>query len=212
MRRLEAFRGHLLVLANNNLKASKDKRFVADMTDTLVPGLLRLHTGGDFYSPEYTRKWYKILKTRSDIISWAYTRSWRVKGFIGELRKLNNLPNVEILLSFDPEMTHPKFHGITDFRTAYLPLEENSMFEPKDPDADLVLRLHKYRKKVKLMFGNSPVCPTENGLSQNNLMKKPTCSVCRYCFQGCDDAFPGLDLRQLAEKWKGKISNEIKAN
>ncbi len=196
MSNLETFRGHLKDLAFLNLKISKNSKFVDDMKLSIpLGGLLRLHGGGDFYTPKYARDWWYILRDRPDVTAWAYTRSWAVKGFIRDLRRLNNLPNVEIMLSHDHQMPHPHDQGYDDFRTAYM--AENN--EEEDPLADVVFRLQHHRKTVKKTFGKSIVCPTENGEKDPGI----NCAVCRHCFINTNSSQPlTIDLAALAKLGK----------
>ena len=202
MHHLEDFRQHLSVLAYHNLWASKQPEFEQDMLNSLTPGWLRLHVGGDFYSPEYAHAWYNILRARPDILMWTYTRSWTTpkravrRRFKRWLRKLNDLPNVQIILSYDETMDHPHNRGFSDFRTVYMSTDDNT----EDVEADVVLRVGM-RKHVKVLFGDSPVCPTENGLAKNGLMKKPTCTRCRWCFQDIARQSP-MDIMALSRKFK----------
>jgi len=212
MRNLEDFRNHLSILAYHNLWATKQPEFEQDMIDSLVSGLLRLHVGGDFYSPKYVRMWYNILSIRSDITMWTYTRSWNNKNratrrrFKRWIRKLNDLPNAQIILSYDETMDHPHNRGFVDFRTAYMSTDDAT----EDVEADIVLRTG-LRKRIKVLFGDSPVCPTENGLAKNGLMKKPTCSQCRWCFQDCHGIQPPMDIPALSRKFQHR-EGECKKN
>jgi len=84
--------------------------------------LFRLHTSGDFYSPEYARKWLEIAKALPDVHFYAYTKAWirfqndedvadveMTAAEVNEindkimdvLKEINALPNFQILLSTD---------------------------------------------------------------------------------------------------------------
>jgi len=84
--------------------------------------LFRLHTSGDFYSPEYARKWYEIAKKLPDVHFYVYTRAWvrfeddadvadigMTAAEVNELnakimdvlKEINQLPNFQVLLSTD---------------------------------------------------------------------------------------------------------------
>ena len=84
--------------------------------------LFRLHTSGDFYSPEYARKWLEIAKALPDVHFYAYTKAWiRFQNdedvadiemtadevnaindkIMDVLKEINALPNFQILLSTD---------------------------------------------------------------------------------------------------------------
>ena len=157
--------------------------------------LFPLLVEGDCGTPKYVRRGWYILRERPDVIARAYTRSWAAKGFIRDLRRLNNLPNVEIMLSYDHQMDNPRDLGIPVFRTAYM--AENN--EEEDPNADIVFRLQHHRKTVKTAFGDSPVCPTENGMKEPGM----TCATCRHCFTNTDAVVPlTIDLAALAKMEK----------
>jgi hypothetical protein len=64
----------------------------------LWPRVVRIHVAGDFYSPEYVRKWVQVCKVCPDVRFYAYTRSWRVPEIARELRELADLPNVQLLV------------------------------------------------------------------------------------------------------------------
>jgi|GEM_PF-6083239 len=84
--------------------------------------LFRLHTSGDFYSPEYAEKWLEIAKALPEVHFYAYTKAWvhftkdddvkdigmtaaRVNSLneriMRVLKEVNQLPNFQILLSTD---------------------------------------------------------------------------------------------------------------
>jgi len=84
--------------------------------------LFRLHTSGDFYSPEYAAKWYEIAMNMPDVNFYAYTKAWvrfhddedvadigMTADMVNEINDeimnvlidLNRLPNFQILLSTD---------------------------------------------------------------------------------------------------------------
>jgi len=84
--------------------------------------LFRLHTSGDFYSPDYAHKWREIAERLTDVHFYVYTRAWVTfkndedvadiemtaaevnelnAKIMDELREINALPNFQILLSTD---------------------------------------------------------------------------------------------------------------
>ena len=64
-----------------NFEDSKKDSFVEDMINRLSyeilatrPTYVRLHSSGDFYSPEYLAKWVKIAGAYPTVIFYAYTK------------------------------------------------------------------------------------------------------------------------------------------
>jgi len=87
-----------------------------------IPRLFRLHVSGDFYSPEYARKWLEIGERMPDTTFYVYTKAWitfkddRDTADVGMtaaevnelnakimdvLKLVNELPNFQVLLSTD---------------------------------------------------------------------------------------------------------------
>ena len=40
--------------------------------------VVRIHTGGDFYSVPYVRQWLRVIKWLPEVRFFTYTRSWRL--------------------------------------------------------------------------------------------------------------------------------------
>ncbi|MDR2145420.1 MAG: hypothetical protein LBE91_03035 [Tannerella sp.] len=68
------------------------------------PCAVRLHSSGDFFSYDYLVFWESIIKENKEVIFWGYTRSWVIPGISNELKKLNELENVNIFASWDKYM------------------------------------------------------------------------------------------------------------
>jgi hypothetical protein len=68
---------------------------------------VRIHSSGDFYSPEYVRFWRSIVQAAPTTRFWAYTRSWRVKELLAVLNELRAEPNVQLFASWDETMPDP---------------------------------------------------------------------------------------------------------
>lgn len=56
----------------------------------------RIHTGGEFFSEQYTRAWASVIEQRSGVRFWAYTRSLFAVPILAELK------NLTLFLSCDP--------------------------------------------------------------------------------------------------------------
>jgi hypothetical protein len=157
------------------------------------PPIVRIHVSGDFYSAEYVRKWAEIARKCPGTVFYAYTRSWRDKAILPELRKFSRIPNVQLFWSEDRETGRsPKTKGV----------QRAFMVKDRSDDAlvdvkyhDLVFRDRHHRS---LEFGAAPVkningvqvCPAEQWYvfqaSMAEKRKEPpkfTCSSCRLCFR-----------------------------
>lgn len=78
--------------------------------------LFRIHPSGDFYNEEYINKWIFICDNLPDIKFWCYTRSWFEDNLFEGLKKLNELKNIQVILSTDPTMNYPP----ENFRMAFV--------------------------------------------------------------------------------------------
>ena len=63
--------------------------------------ICRPHVSGDFDSVPYIERWVEIVKSRPDVVFWAYTRSWNVSELLPALMKLQALPNMQLFASMD---------------------------------------------------------------------------------------------------------------
>lgn len=108
--RLERLRPNCRRAYVRNLALSLEpERFVAHVLESLPEDapLVRIHVGGDFFSPDYATQWHSICEARPDTQFWCYTRSWSVTLLRPALEQLRILPNMELLASIDPEMPLP---------------------------------------------------------------------------------------------------------
>jgi hypothetical protein len=135
--------------------------------------VLRLHTTGDFYSNEYTRKWQKILAQTPATEVFAYTRSWVVPQMAEEIYKLAALPNMWLWLSFDKTMPTPPV--LPNLRRCYLSEDEADL--PPEP-VDLVFRSGRAIPASQMNL--SPVCPHERDRTPRS--RAVTCQKCKLCF------------------------------
>ena len=77
---------------NNRYELSKTADFVPQMNATIIlqrPTHVRIHDSGDFYSPEYLKKWVQIANDNKEVIFYAYTKS--IKFFVDGLLLPKNL-------------------------------------------------------------------------------------------------------------------------
>lgn len=165
---------------DKNLKASKRLDFVEIVTNEINrrnEKIFRIHTAGDFYDAEYTRKWLDISRNCPDVVFYCYTRSWRIDSIRKVLIQFKNQPNVRVWFSIDKETGFPerRYKGI---RYAYMSTA------PEDIPAagrltnfkDLVFRDHVNRKEVVKNMGGAMVCTLENGTDA-----QISCEECKFC-------------------------------
>jgi hypothetical protein len=158
-----------------NLELTHSPAFVglmrAEVRRTLAR-VVRIHGSGDFYSPEYARKWVDVAHATKETRYFAFTRSWRVPEIREELTLLARLRNVRLWFSCDKDTgvpaTQPKRVKLAWMQTS-----------PEDvpPRVDLVFRIRSLRNTTVKRIGLTLVCPVENGIT------KTTCGQCGFCWQ-----------------------------
>jgi hypothetical protein len=165
-----------------NLAASRTDGFVpqvvAEVRASGLP-LLRVHSSGDFYGPEYVRKWGQIAAAVPEVRLWAYTRSWRVPAILDELRRLADLPNFSLWFSADRDTGLPPQVGRV--RACWLRVRDELPPAPAAGQTGVGLVFPaKVRGRVPLkLAGGALVCPNYNGTPQG---AATTCDACRFCF------------------------------
>jgi len=100
----------LRVSMERSLAFSRTTHFVERMVAEIHfkrPSIVRLHSSGDFYSPEYARKWADIAAQCPGVAFCAYTRSWSMPGFNTALRALDSNMGFNLFLSVDESMGTP---------------------------------------------------------------------------------------------------------
>lgn len=68
---------------------------------------IRIHSSGDFFSKKYIVFWKDIILQNPDVYFWAYTRSWTVDELIEDIKELDELNNMKLILSWDETMVRP---------------------------------------------------------------------------------------------------------
>lgn len=95
-----------------NVRDANERRLEASLKSTFVPIItkeirktrapaFRLHVIGDFYMPEYIKKWIQIATDLSEVAFFGSTRSWRCDFLREPLEEFRDLPNVYIKASVD---------------------------------------------------------------------------------------------------------------
>lgn len=165
--------------------------------------LFRLHTSGDFYSPEYAEKWYGIASNMPDINFYAYTKAWihfhddgdvadigmtaeEVNALNEEIMKtlidINKLPNFQILLS-------------TDKTTGPIPPELLDMGF-KEAGIDFAYAKYQGRPYARCLYQTTEaVHLKEEGKTLNQLIREEkifTCDRCGFCWD--KNRYPKLNV------------------
>lgn len=69
---------------------------------------IRVHSYGDFFSPDYFRAWLDIARCCPETSFAAYTRLWRVRGWREILAEAELVPNFTLWWSTDPSTGVPR--------------------------------------------------------------------------------------------------------
>lgn len=157
------------------LAASKRKDFVQKMIEEILrvkARTIRVSVSGDFYSPEYVRKWHEIVKSTPETVYFTYTRSWRVPEIYEELKAFARLKNLRLWFSVDQETgIPPKIPK--NVRLAYMQVDIKDVPSHK---MDLVFRDYPIRGSIHKYINGVQVCPPENGVTEL------TCEKCGICY------------------------------
>jgi hypothetical protein len=175
--RLQSYRPQAAKRYQQNLKLTKRKDFVRRARAFLISQgirVVRIHTGGEFHSPRYARKWLRIATKSPKVRFFTYTRAWRIPAIREVLEELSQLPNVALWYSADRETGLPEYSP-PRVRIAWLVTDAD---ERPPPEADLVFRTIPLRKIPSLELDGVPVCPAENGH-----LPPATCDRCRLCWR-----------------------------
>jgi hypothetical protein len=136
--------------------------------------VVRIHTGGEFVSVKYARKWHRIIMKSPKVKFFTYTRAWRVPAICEVLEELSQLPNLALWYSADRETGLPE-NPPPRVRIAWL---MTNVDETPPSEADLVFRTLALRKQTALEIEGVQVCPAENGS-----LPSATCDRCRICWR-----------------------------
>jgi hypothetical protein len=161
-----------------NLRLSRRRAFVRRVRAFLVVHavrVVRVHTGGDFYSPRYARRWLEVMRRSPRVRFFFYTRSWRVPAIRAVIEQMAELDNCRVWFSADrdtgvPPAVPPRV------RVAWL------MTEPTDTPpsgTDLVFRVRRLRR-LPAPFPEPRICPAEDGRPRPTPV---TCERCGLCWR-----------------------------
>ena len=73
---------------------------------------VRIHSVGEFFSPEYAEKWYNIIEHNPQCTFWAFSRAFKDRKIKKVLLEMDNLPNAVIWASAD--LTMPIYQFLKD--------------------------------------------------------------------------------------------------
>lgn len=82
-------------------------KILSQLRTATPPVGVRIHSSGDFYSPEYIDFWIRLATATPNIAYWAYTRSWVLPKLLAPLEVLRKLDNVQLFASCDNTMDEP---------------------------------------------------------------------------------------------------------
>lgn len=148
--------------------------------------VVRIHVGGDFYSVEYARKWFRIIERSPRVRFYFYTRSWRDPPIRLVIDAMAELPNCAAWYSCDHETGMPTAVS-PRIRIAWLLVEHHEVIPQQ---VDLVFRRHGLRRKP-LQQIDTHVCPEQDGIAR---LTKVTCELCRLCIRTSSGAVVASSL------------------
>jgi hypothetical protein len=191
-RHLEALRPALRARYEANLRLSQQPLFEVLLAAFLIAHqvqVVRIHVGGDFPSPEYARKWLRVMQLLSGVRFYFYTRAWRDAAILPVLEQMAALGNCRVWYSCDRETGIPQ-EVPARVRLAWLATTPQDQ-PPKG--VDLVFRTRNLRRQPASHLNGARVCPDEDGRKRRH---KVTCDRCRICWRPLPEGSEGR--RQLA--------------
>ena len=107
---VERYRPAAAALYRRNLARSRRHDFARRVRAFLVAhavAVVRVHTGGDFYSARYARAWLRVARRSPRVTFYFYTRSWRVPAIRPVVEEMAALPNCVAWYSCDRDTGVP---------------------------------------------------------------------------------------------------------
>lgn len=152
-RRTEQYRPQAAARYRRNLTLTKTKGFVRRARAFLIAHhirVVRIHTGGEFHSIRYIRKWRSIIRRSPRVKFFTYTRAWQLPTFRAELEAMaRENPRFQLWYSADRETGLPE-HVPPMIRVAWLMTDE----QDRPP-----LLSRSSTRKVDLLFGFNDFVP-----------------------------------------------------
>lgn len=182
-RALERYRPAAATAYRRTLARTRRRDFARRVRAFLVAHavrVVRIHVGGDFYSPAYARKWLRVVRRSPRVQFYFYTRAWRIPEIRAVVDRMAALPNCVGWYSADRDTGWPP--GVPPrVRVAWLLTDPG---EVPPPAADLVFRVRRLRGDPA-PAGGSPVCPAEDGFPRP---RRVTCADCGRCWREAPSA------------------------
>lgn len=82
-----------------------ESRVNDQLAESAKPAGVRIHSSGDFFSPDYVQFWSRIVANNPEVTFWGYTRSWESPKIRPALESLRQHQNIELFASIDPTMS-----------------------------------------------------------------------------------------------------------
>jgi hypothetical protein len=188
-RRLEQYRSATRAYYQANLHRSRQKDFARRVRAFLIAHhirVVRIHTGGEFYSVTYARKWHAVIQRSRRVRFYFYTRAWRVPDLREVIESMAEMPNCRVWYSCDRDTGLPRVVP-SRVRLAWLMGDESDL-PPKG--CHLVFRIRRLRKNPQPVVTGVPICPAEVGEGTQ------TCDRCGLCWRSLDATplFPRIHL------------------
>jgi hypothetical protein len=135
--------------------------------------VVRLHVGGELYSPGYAKKWLAIMRQLPRVRFFLFSRTWRIAAIRPVLEQMARRKNVRLWYSCDRETGVPDDvpRGV---RLAWLMVDHQDV----PPRADLVFRVRRLRSQPVKRIGLTLVCPVEGATGH-----RTDCERCRVCWR-----------------------------
>jgi hypothetical protein len=164
----------------NNLRLSRRPDFARRVRHFILGhdiAVVRVHSGGEFYSAAYARKWLWVIRRLPAVRFFFYTRAWRVPAVRPVLERMARRRNCRAWYSCDrgtglPARVPPRV------RLAWLMTDAEDT--PPAP-AGLAFRVRPLRRRPLTRSNGVRVCPAEDGVARAT---RVTCDRCRLCWDG----------------------------
>ena len=138
--------------------------------------VVRIHTGGEFYSVRYARQWLRVMTWLPKVHFFTYTRCWRVPALKKTIDQMTGFPNTRLWYSCDRDTGIPP-EVPSSVRLCWL------MTRPEDVPprpVDLVFRIKRLRTLPLYQLNGMRVCPDEDG---KHYPRPPHCESCGTCWR-----------------------------
>jgi hypothetical protein len=186
--RTEQYRLRAARQYERNLKLTHRRGFVRRVRAFLIAHhvrVVRIHTGGEFYSARYARKWLRIIRRSPRVRFFTYSRAWRLPAIRDVLEAMAALPNCQVWFSLDRDTGRPDTVP-ANVRVAWLMVTSED--RPSSP-VNLIFRVQALRRQPLLHVNGMTVCRAETGIPSD---KPVTCDHCRLCWRPpVPDSSPG---------------------